>query len=593
MTRFTDNHNQRIASLTKQDIASLTEYLASFLRRNQSRLQEEVDRFRGEYRDYVVRELSDDIVIILTSSNRPGLTFNIGYPFPVYVIADTNEYFSFLQPFREVDVKISVRGNILRDKQRKMLEMSLQDKFEEVTWQSVPSLEDFRKETNHILSESKVNHKPWVYIDNYVFLGDSLTGLYFIDSFQNQYMPEEVRIVSKASRHLNSFYKSFPKDKQTLSEIMNDSEIFIIADLLDNHFSDTLFFLKQNKNKRYIILLLSRNLIIRVVGNKCLVFHYEREDVLLRNKNIEDYMDECLWPFLAMSRKQYNLKSDNKEKGSKKIKIFINPHSSTILKQIPLSLVLDIVVNVSEVIGASFYISKGVDEDHHQWIRSFCRKLEDERFKKYADSITILSDSGLDDLGSQLENIAVSAALTADTAVSHLLSRLMIPNLTVYNEGFWDGESLQSLSAESPLGFCRYYCPQYPVIFTKNIDCSFAISLSEALISLSRKDKLSLNTKRIIEVLMKRIEGIKKIRGIKKTVSYHNSLYDDYHDMKNHVGKDMSWLFKIYNPEAQISRVKMRAESSWLIYSAWKNLPFLKYGMFLSEDRNRIKKPPA
>ena len=61
----------------------------------------------------------------------------------------------------------------------------------------------------------------------------------------------------------------------------------------------------------------------------------------------------------------------------------------------------------------------------------------------------------------------INLVITVDTSITHLMTKKKIINLVIYKDGFWDDESYQSLSAESPIGFCSYSPYQLP-IFYKN-----------------------------------------------------------------------------------------------------------------------------
>jgi hypothetical protein len=54
--------------------------------------------------------------------------------------------------------------------------------------------------------------------------------------------------------------------------------------------------------------------------------------------------------------------------------------------------------------------------------------------------------------------------ITADTSIAHLFNYLGLTNITFFNLNRCDLKSPQSLSSDSPLGFCRYGSTQYPAL---------------------------------------------------------------------------------------------------------------------------------
>ena len=158
--------------------------------------------------------------------------------------------------------------------------------------------------------------------------------------------------------------------------------------------------------------------------------------------------------------------------------------------------------------------------------------------------------------------------------------------IPIYNEQFWDGGSLQSLSAESPLGFCRYNMLQYPVIVKKDQNSILLNNfIARGLLTLANDQELKMNkdVKNFIEELDKTLEEKKEIIDFQQ----HNLLYKKYRKIINKINsKNLDWLLKIYDPDYLLKDLKAQQNTSWMIYSSWKNLPLNK---FIKFNQARIK----
>jgi len=566
-------------SLSEDGKCYLLDYLNSFIEKKQNKkaIKEIVDNFLLSGKSYGVYEILPFIVLVLNSSPKREVSINIGYPFPIY---NKKVESNLLKTKGNIELKIHVRGEILRRKQRDFIKETLEDVFEKTEWISINSFKKFRE---------KYHFKKgyWLYVDPYNFIGDSFVGLYFIDYFKGFFNLKQVAVLSKAYKHTKFFYSSYSKTKNNFKKLSERAEVVVMPDLIDNHLNVNIELLKELKGKKIIVLLLGRNIIIKINGNTCLLYHLNREDVLLRNKNIEDYMDDCLFPYIEPKKEKYFLPKREGE-GRDGKKFFINPHAGDSLKELPTEMVLEIARKLIKKNGSFIYISRGTNSDQ-KWVNSFLKKLKNEKYKPFSENIIFLPDSGLNDLGEKLQKFNISVALTSDTAVAHLLSRI-IPNIIVFNDVFWDYESIQSLSAESPLGFCRFYSPQYPAILKKtNNKKSFINTIVGSIEALSSQNTFSsreINS--FITYLAKHLENLRE-----REVSYakHKKLYKKYLRLKkNHKNSKIYWLFELYDPDEMVLGMspKRGREAFPLIYSAWKNLPLYKF--FLSEKTSKNKK---
>lgn len=194
------------------------------------------------------------------------------------------------------------------------------------------------------------------------------------------------------------------------------------------------------------------------MDNNIKIYHYNREDPLLKEENIEDYMNKCLEPFLLPNKNKFN----PKEIISKNI--VINPFGSESNKNIPEDLTFRIIKDfrarypTSKILIIAGFRNSFI---HLMWCAKLKAKLSEENllaeiiFKNYGSFSEIKND---------LEKYKISLGITADTSITHLFNWLGIRNLTIYNLERCDLNSSQSLASDSPLGFCRFGVTQFPAL---------------------------------------------------------------------------------------------------------------------------------
>jgi len=577
MTKFIDKLvDAEFHGINDDEISHLLHKLELFINNNLSAINIIIDNFQKSKKEYGVVELSNTILIVLNNSKKKGVTLNIGYPFPIFS-ESRNDLANIL--FGNVKINLFIRGEILRKLQRNYLKKSFFNASINKKWFSINKIDEFRKISTKLLKKKN----RIIYIDPYHFIGDSFTGLYFLEQFEAKTLATDIIVLSKFFMHLNLFYKSYKKDANTFKNICIDGDIVIMPDLIDNHFGENLKLLNIIQNKDITIFILSRSLIINYQKNKIRIYHYNKNDVLLRNKNIEDYMDDCLNPFLKKMSLNYRKRNEFKKDAISEI--FINPYSSNPLKEIGVELFLKIAASLTSNDNIRFVISNnnGTIEKKNDWLNELILKMKKTEYRKLSKNIVFLSDNSIADLGRKLLKRGISCALTADTSISHFLSKLMIPNITIYNESFWDNESAQSLSAESPLGFCRYDFPHFAAISkTTNDSDNFSNDIKnwlQALLSITNGSY----TKKIPLDIYKFYKKIDKYTNHPATLlsySNHKKLYFEYLALKRQFqNSEFTWLFDIYDPDKLITKISTpkRIDKRFLFYSSWKNLPLYKF----------------
>jgi len=579
MTKFIDKlADTRFHGLTDSEINYLLGKLESFIKNQKKSISIIVDCFQKSKKGYSIVELSDTVVMVLSPAKIKKIILNVGYPFPIFSEDRVDLLNSFVGNF---EIKLFIRGEILRKLQRNYLKKVFLGSLENKKWIVVDKIKKFRKiSTNLLKKKNKI-----IYIDPYHFIGDAFTGLYFLEQFRTQSNVTNIVVLSRFFRHLNLFHKSYKKDWNTFKKMCVDDSLIIMPDLIDNHFGENLKLLRMVNNKNVVIFMPGRNLIIHYQKSKVSAYHFSGKDVLLRNKNIEDYMDDCLDPFFE--RQYYNYGKRNKSRKNVVSEIFVNPYSSDYSKEIKVELFLKIAIDLIRNNNVRFIISSryGAAKGKNDWIDKLILRTKKEEYRSLLNNTIFLSDNNISDLGKKLLKRGVSCALTADTSISHVLSKLMIPNITIYNEYFWDNESRQSLSAESPLGFCRYNLPQFAAILTEKGDQNnFLDGIKRGLQTLLNAAKVG--NKTLSEKIPREIHKFyEMVRGYvkypTKSLSYydHKKLYAEYLILKKHFAySEFAWLFDIYDPNQLIAGINKDTDKNnrFLIYSSWKNLPLYK-----------------
>jgi hypothetical protein len=186
---------------------------------------------------------------------------------------------------------------------------------------------------------------------------------------------------------------------------------------------------------------------------------------LLCNSNIEDYMDDCLARFLG-DRPVPSRPKPIRLAALRDNVVFINPFSSLPERDLPPSLVLNIVAALSSAGVRRVLVSRGAPGIAKDETASgeIARRINDVR------RTSEVCQRGFDNLGDMARELGtenVVLGVSPDTSVPHLLNSLGIPVLTLYSRTFWDSTCVQSLASDSPLGFCRYQTSHLPLVFDR------------------------------------------------------------------------------------------------------------------------------
>ena len=391
-------------------------------------------------------DLSEFSMVVLKRTNTPIHYLNIGFPFPLISKDIQFKEFTTLK----TSINIFLRGEPIRKIQREKY-TALCDK----------------KINNENFDTSNIAINKIIYIDPYTFIGDSFIGLHFIEEVSKNYALTKdptIQIISRQYLELEEFYKTQPYSLIGIHSIHSDQNTLVIMpDLIDSQFEFCYEFLKLLIKKPFgAIEIVSRNLKIIKEKEKNICLHNGRHDTLLKDSNIEDYMNECVNP---INHSKKLIKLQNKTNKSNSHQLLINPFSSTVTKYIPVELFSKIFQKIQtqdektqwELVGGMV----GRKEDFF-WIRDFLSNSYVEQ--NVGEKFKIKHYSNLKLLISKLNSEKFKFGITADTSIAHILNMTATPQITIYNTAFWDTTSIQSLASDSPLGFSRFNINQFPVI---------------------------------------------------------------------------------------------------------------------------------
>ncbi len=579
---------QLMASLSGTHARILVRLLEGFVIYNINMINNAVAEFKHSGKSYSLTELSDEVVVSIRpahNSSTGTVALNVGFPFPIY----TEKFSNAELECGSLDIQIFLRGERIRNLQRIML-MDLLDGDVPLKWNEVGSVREFRELTKRTMA--------WtgnvLYVDAYTYIGDSIIGLHFLDAFVKDYGIDKknVRVLSRAYKHIDGFYPSAPCDPKELSGICDESSVVIMPDLIDSHWGKRLELIDAIKDREVFVLVVSRNLAIKL-GKKREVWHLSSADPLLRESNIEDYMNDCLLPFVdrasvcergCVARPSAELRENGR------IALLGNALSSLGGKDLPPEKFLDLCKKMLTRISAPIYVSAGVRESAKDvaWVAKFSSLLaaSDNRVRS---GIRLLYDNGLTDLAERCRELDVSLVFSVDTSLPHLFNRLGVPTIAIYKKAFWDDSSLQSLASDSPLGFCRYGGAMYPAVFDEREDNGrFADLMAECAVSLIGDGLCEVHEGvqefiRDIERLAfarrdPKISGLRERNG--RLVWSFERLRAKYKEGRN------AWMFELFDP-ASITENVMNffpaprtadlVSSSWLISPAYKWFKFDSY----------------
>lgn len=478
-------------------------------------LKEIVKNELSKNKRFSLYEVDNESLIFFNHREEGQSKLHIGFPFPLY----SENYFSVLN-----DLKIDafIRGEPVRKMQREDIK-KISSIYKEMEY-------NFLAFTKTIIG----NPERLVYIDPYNFIGDSFIGLYFLDSFKELFKTKKEIIFSMQSDHLQSTINTKDYPIERVGEEVKDGDLIIMPDLIDTNWKKSIQTINEIIGKKIKIVIPGRNLFLDV-GTYVKTYHFNTEDILLRNKNIEDYMSDCLTPFGVKG-----VAISGEKKFHNTSRFFFNSFASQEIRYIQPELMFQVYKNIKERDKkAEFYLIGGYhkNESHTNWLNNFLTMLKEDGSMR---RISINYYSNLTELLEHMEERECSEIFTADTSIAHVANRHGYANITIYNPKAWDVDSIQSISSSSPAGFCRYFPLQMPLI---NKGSSVSKIKHTALIA------------------------SESLLFFQKSLEEQKTLYKQ---------RNLEWIKEMYNPIDIISNIQSNEKGKFLIESAHKISPQYK-----------------
>lgn len=159
---------------------------------------------------------------------------------------------------------------------------------------------------------------------------------------------------------------------------------------------------------------------------------------------------------------------------------------------------------------------------------------------KVEQGVSIRSYDSLSEIAIDIRKDNITLGITADTSLAHMFNFVGLRNLTFYNTRRWDPDSMQSLSSDSPLGFCRYTSLQFPIIFDSE-------------------------------------HGISSISVLKGLNYVHDKIASESRILRKHRRTDERWMRELFDQDRVVSSIRGERESEYLVETAKKISPLYKY----------------
>jgi len=502
-------------------------------------------------------ELSDDLIILIRKTGKSQLTCHIGFPFPLHSFS----YYLFEKELSTgITVDIFLRGEEIRKRQRNTL-------FNIAT--EIVKLKD-TEELRRLVSKDFAKAKGIVYIDPYSFIGDSYISLFYPEAFMKEFNIKDIQVFSNSYSHLNVFYPSAMRELHQITKAISKKRYVIMPDLIDNQWKNTLEVILALGGMSANIVIPGRNLYIKKEDNHMRVYWYEHSDILLRNKNIQDYMEDTLKPFL----KKTFTKFDTARYDSSTI--FVNPFGLASEKAIPIEFMFSIYNQLRKKYGnLNFNIVGGYYDctTHKDWIEKFLKKVRS--VSEINGKISISYYSNLKEFAKDLENNKCSVVISADTSITHLVNKLGYPNICIYNSLLWDKDSIQSMTSDSPLGFCRYIPTHIPVLLKEH--------------SIDHYSYLAKYIGDLIEFLRKPYDEKTNIiaKNLGSNINTRITSLEEYQKLELQISNKLKWITEIYNPIILLGGLFWADPKKimYLIRSAIKISPLYKLQRLIKKRR--------
>ena len=545
MSRFTEVSDAKIEDMIdEEDLTALYEY--AYLTMNE--LRPIIERYCDNLtKEYSILEMSEEIVVCIQKCVTPGISICIGYPFPI-AQKEISEF--EIDGFR---VNFHLRSGRLRKSQYFHYVRKVKQFYGNVEETVVQDKEVFRDLFQTCLGEK--NKMNAMFFDYNRFIGDSIISLALVDNIMSLFPIEEMCVVSKNKKHIDCFYPALSyEDEEELRKQSEKCDILFLADFLDSHTGKTVKLLEEYKFNG-VVVILSRNMFFSLKDGYAHAYKFDVPDILLTNQGIHRYLLETVESLIAIPKEgmSYGERRTRKAKDN----VFINIFSSMVEKELSVNLVQEYISRLFESFTGTVFLSAGLNTAREQKVLS---NVLEGLPKEYESRVEVIYDEGLSDLYNKLGNLEIGLGISADTSISHFLTKMGIKNFTVYMKGFWDEKSVLSMATESPLGYCSYNVNQMPVIYSLNKHKETV----EALVFLSRY---------IINTDEKRL--------INRNLFFDSGFLDCYSSYKEKIAgareRDLiRYANHIYEVDELCINVLQQNKNSYLLQNIFLTCPVLK-----------------
>jgi hypothetical protein len=517
-------------------------------------IQADLISFNASGETYRILEYDEHFCAVLRRSVKPEAQSHIGFPFPIYSY-DLPELIG-----TSATVGVHLRGRPVRDFQRNALFDSLQSRGA-VVFNTALSRAAFRDAIENLCLRYDQCH----YFDPYSFIGDSFIGLHFQTGVTAHYNLALSHIYSDSHSHMRVVAPASTYDPYQLTSFRG---LAIMPDLLDVHWERTVTAIHAIAVPGNTALVLGRNLAIHFQKDATLVYHTNEDDPLLRNSNIEDYMNLCLAPFAdPIAMRTFAVPSAMSN-------FVINPFGSIGSKTFPFQVALDLVTALAERYNDSrFLMIAGLRSLplHMSWLARFRASIAD---RGLAGRVAIRYYDSFMELRDDLERYQIGFGITADTSIAHFFNFIGLRNITLYNIDRCDIKSCQSLSSDSPLGFCRFDPLQFPLLFSAEHAPSVASMC--ALIDAP----MNLNVLAATEPFGQAVDSCDFVRPTED----HQRLLEEHGRLLQQ--PTLGWLLDVYDPNVLVSNLSDDAAA--LMRANWRITPAYKLSQLAKRARPAV-----
>ena len=571
----------QISPLTQEALDELFTYLLDLVEFSADQINLILKRAK-ERNCYVLYEFSEECIIATHPSQYGSLSLNIGFPFPLHTnVCSINSINT-----SGLTVQIFLRGERIRCHQRLMLKSLMPGPDKNSKWKEIKSIQEFESLANKVFKESK----KLIYVDAYTYIGDSIISLYFIDQINKKFGTETIKIHSKAYSHLGAFFDCLPAEPGDLRRTIEESgaRTIVMPDLIDIHWAKRLEILESIKDLDLNVVLIGRNIIFKL-GSQMVVQHLNKVDPLLRNKNVEDYMDDLLLPFIGSYLPPTRQVPVFYTKD--RISILLNAFSSLEGKNFSPEEFFTICSSLINMVpNIIIYVSGGIKgkESDFLWVSKFKKILRVNGRPEFNSNIKILYDTSLTDLAHKSRELKISAVISVDTGIAHMFNRIGILTFTIYKESFWDRESIQSLISDSPIGFARYDPVFYPIVMRLDHDITnFSKLIAECILNMvAISDKKVQKTVEDYEEFVHLVDKLDELRHTnnlpgEKILILHKKISNKFNELKKSKdNQELLWLFNLFDPvylTNNIITLFPPDRFKYILASAWLLSPIYKY----------------